>query len=107
MSDRYNGRDSVKYFGLTETFRRGLVGVTLGQLLKVDWRTWERSDIYYLHRRSLGYHDGLRLVVRDRGRPLVGVLISRSWASRNSRRATSTFWSRSNPISPMPLVAAG
>ena len=52
--------------------------MTLGQLLKVDRRTWERSDIYNLIFRSLGYCDGLRLAVRDRGRPLVGVLVSRS-----------------------------
>lgn len=78
LSEFHNARDSDKYVGLTETFRLGLVGVTLHRLLKVDWRTWERSDIYNLIFRSFAYSHGLRVAVRDRGRPLVGVLVSRS-----------------------------
>ncbi len=52
--------------------------MTVDQLIKVDRRTWERSDIYNLIFRPLGYDGGLRLAVRDRGRPLGGIAISRS-----------------------------
>jgi DNA-binding CsgD family transcriptional regulator len=77
MSEFHNGRDSEKYVGLAETFKLGLVGMTIRQLLKVDWQTWERTDIYNLIFRSLGYCDGIRLAVRDGARPLVGIIISR------------------------------
>ena len=78
VSEFYNGRDSDKYLSFTELFRRGFVGMRLDQFITVDRRTWERSDLYNLIFRPLGYDgSGLRLAVRDRGRPLFGVVISR------------------------------
>jgi hypothetical protein len=79
LSEFYNRRDSDKYVGFTDSFRRGFVGMTLNQFLTVDRRPWERSDLYNLIFRPLGYHgDSLRLAVRDQGRPLLGVVLSRS-----------------------------
>jgi hypothetical protein len=51
--------------------------MTLGQILKVDQRTWERSDMYNLVIRPLGYHKSLRLAVRDGGRPVGVIVVSR------------------------------
>lgn len=49
----------------------------LGQILKVDQRAWERSDLYNLILRPMDYHDAIQLAVRDRGRPVGVVKISR------------------------------
>jgi DNA-binding CsgD family transcriptional regulator len=77
VSEFYNSRESEVSITFTEAFRRGLVGMTLEQLIKVDRRTWERSDLYNLIRRPLGYASGIQLAVRDRGRPLGAVVMSR------------------------------
>ena len=101
VSEFHNRRETETWIGFTESFRRGLVGMTVDQLIKVDRRTWERSDMYNLIFRPLGYDGGLRLAVRDRGRRSAGSRSRAAPASRTSRRATSTSWSRSSPISRM------
>jgi DNA-binding CsgD family transcriptional regulator len=77
VSEFYNKRELEVSCGVAESFRRGLVGLTLGQLIKVDLQTWEKSDLHNLIRRPLGYYSGVQVLVRDRGRPLAAVVISR------------------------------
>jgi DNA-binding CsgD family transcriptional regulator len=77
MSEFYNRRESEVTISIEDVFRRGLVGLTFDQLLKVDRRTWERSDMYNLILRPIDYCDGLQLAVRERGCPLGVVKVSR------------------------------
>jgi DNA-binding CsgD family transcriptional regulator len=75
VNEFYNSRET--WIDLKEAFRSGLVGMTLDQILKVDKSTWEQSDMYNLIIRPLGYENSLRLAVRERGRPVGVVVISR------------------------------
>lgn len=77
VSEFYQRRESDVVISITDVFRRGMVGMNLGHLLKVDQRTWERSDLYNLILRPVDYFDGLQVAVRDRERPLGVVKISR------------------------------
>ena len=82
VNEFHNRRETDVWIGFKETFRRGLVGVTVDQLVKVDRSTWKRTDMYNLIFRPLGCDGGLRLAVRDRGRPVAGIAISRSEGER-------------------------
>lgn len=77
VNEFHNRRETDVWTGFKETFQRGLVGVMVEELVKVDRRTWKRSGMYNEVFRPLGYDGGLRLAVRDRGRPLCGIAISR------------------------------
>jgi DNA-binding CsgD family transcriptional regulator len=78
LNEFHNRRETEVWTGFQETFRRGLVGAMVEELVKVDQRTWKRSDMYNLVFRPLGCDGGLRLAVRNRGRPLGGIAVSRS-----------------------------
>ena len=82
VNEFHNRRETDVWVGFKETFQRGLVGMMVDQLVKVDQRTWKRSDMYNLVFRPLGCDGGLRLAVRDRGRPLCGIAVSRSEGER-------------------------
>lgn len=77
MSEFYNRRECDVTISIADVFRRGLVAMKFDQLLKVDRRTWERSDMYNLILRPIDYCDGLQLAVRERGCPLGVIKISR------------------------------
>jgi DNA-binding CsgD family transcriptional regulator len=78
LNEFHNRREADVWTGFRETFQRGIVGATVDQLIKVDRRSWKRSDMYNLVFRPLGCDGGLRLALRDRGRPLGGIAVSRS-----------------------------
>jgi DNA-binding CsgD family transcriptional regulator len=77
MREFYNGRESEVAITITEAFQRGLVRTTLEQLRKVDRRTWERSALYNEILRPLGHASGIQVMVRESGRALGAVVISR------------------------------
>jgi DNA-binding CsgD family transcriptional regulator len=70
-------RESDVTMAIADAFRLHPICTRLGQILKVDQRTWGRSDLYNLILRPMDYHDAIQLAVRDRGRPVGVVKISR------------------------------
>ena len=70
-------RESDVTMAIADAFRLNPICTRLGQILKVDQRTWERSDLYNVILRPMDYHDAIQLAVRDGGRPLGVVKISR------------------------------
>ena len=70
-------RESDVTMAIADAFRLNPVCTRLGQILKVDQRTWERSDLYNVILRPMDYHDAIQLAVCDRGRPVGVVKISR------------------------------
>jgi len=77
VDEFYKRRESDVVISITDGLRLGMVGVRLGHLLKVDQRTWERSDLYNLILRPVDYCDAVQVAVRECERPLGVVKISR------------------------------
>jgi DNA-binding CsgD family transcriptional regulator len=82
VNEFHNRRETDVWIGFKETFQRGLVGVMVEELIRVDRRTWKRSDMYNQVFRPLGCDGGLRLALRHGGRPLGGIAVSRSEGER-------------------------
>jgi DNA-binding CsgD family transcriptional regulator len=113
VNEFHDRRETDVWIGFKETFQLGLVGVMVEELVKVDRRTWKRSDMYNLVFRPLGCDGGLRLALRDRGRPLGGIAVSRSEGEREFTKqdldllvSLEPYFSHAFdlPLDPAPLV---
>jgi DNA-binding CsgD family transcriptional regulator len=80
MQEFYNGREAEVAITITEAFHLGLSATTLDGLRKVDRRTWERSALYNEILRPLAHASGIQVMVREGGRALGAVVISRGAA---------------------------
>jgi DNA-binding CsgD family transcriptional regulator len=113
VNEFHERREADVWIGFKETFQRGLVGVMVEELIKVDRRTWKRSDMYNRVFRPLGCDGGLRLALRHGGRPLGGIAVSRSEGEREFTKqdlnllvSLEPYFSHAFdlPLGPAPLV---
>ncbi|HEY7458334.1 MAG TPA: helix-turn-helix transcriptional regulator [Xanthobacteraceae bacterium] len=86
LNEFHKRREVEIWIGLKERFRLGRAGVMIEEIVKLDPHDWKRSDMYNEVFRPLGCDGGLRLAVRDGGRPLGGVAVSRSEGEREFTR---------------------
>jgi DNA-binding CsgD family transcriptional regulator len=86
LNEFHKRREVDIWIGLKERFRLDRAGVMIEEIIKVDRHDWKRSAMYNEVFRPLRCDGGLRLAVRDRGRPLGGIAISRSEGEREFTR---------------------
>jgi DNA-binding CsgD family transcriptional regulator len=77
LKEFFNRREREVSIDFTEQVSSlaGVIG--LEHVLTVDRSTFEKSDLYNLVLREIGCHDQIRLIVRDRGRPLGALSLMR------------------------------
>jgi len=70
IQEFYNRRDFETNDNVPQIVRREYGALTKEQTLRIRMREFYRSDAYNLVFRPLGYHDAVRLVIREGQRPL-------------------------------------